>query len=133
MTPFDQYNQSSGQPYLRPATGYIDESQRAALAAALRQGPMQAQQRSSKSPISPEMANKFADWALGLGKEGLPNSSQNVGVNAVTPDFQSGNYGAPTMNMTGAGSITPNFNSTNNFQTPMMQQGFNPSMFKGIY
>ena len=29
------------QSYLRPATGYIDESQRAALAAALRQGPSQ--------------------------------------------------------------------------------------------
>ena len=134
MTPYDQYNQGGQQPYLRPATGNIDESQRAALASALRQGPMQAQVRQpSKSPITQEMADKFVDWAKGFGKEGLPNSSQNLGINAITPDFQSGNYGAPTMNMTGADAITPNFNSINSMQAPAMQQGFNPSMFKGIF
>ena len=124
MTPYDQFNQGGQQPYLRPATGNIDESQRAALAAALRQGPMQAQTRQpSKSPITQEMADKFVDWAKGFGKEGLPNSSQNLGINAITPDFQSGNYGAPTMNMTGADAITPNFNSINNMQAPAMEQG----------
>ena len=41
MTPYDQFNQGGQQPYLRPATGNIDESQRAALAAALRQGTSQ--------------------------------------------------------------------------------------------
>ena len=134
MTPYDQYNQGGQQPYLRPATGNIDESQRAALAAALRQGPMQAQVRQpSKSPISQEMANKIVDWAKGFGKEGLPNSYENNSINAITPDFQSGNYNAPTMNMTGANTISPNFNSINSMQAPAMQQGFNPSMFKGIF
>ena len=117
--------------WLKPAT-YSGDEQQQRLAALLRQGPMQAHQRESKSPITQEMADKMVDWAKGFGKEGLPNTSKNSMTNAVTPDFQSGNYGAPTMNMTGANSITPSF-QTGNFQSPEMMQGFNPSMFKGMF
>ena len=110
--------------------GGTDQQQR--LAALLRQGPMQAQQYSSKNPLDEKSAKKIVDWAKGFGQDGLPNSSQNASLNALTPDFQSGNYGAPDMNMMGANNITPSFQSAN-FQTPEMAQGFNPSMFKGIF
>lgn len=117
--------------YLKPVMmGNTDQQQR--LAALLRQGPMQAQQRDSKSPIDAKSAQKIVDWMGSFNQSGLPNSSQNAGLNALTPDFQSGNYGAPSMNMTGANNITPSFQSAN-FQTPTMSQGFNPSMFKGIF
>lgn len=111
----------------------IDADQAARLAQLLRQGPMQGQQRSTQNPLTPEMASKIVDFASGLGGSGLPNSSQNAGINAITPDFQSGNYGAPAMNMTGAGNITPSFQSANFMPESGMMQGFNPAMFKGIF
>lgn len=101
------------QEWLKPATT-VGNDQQSRLAAMLRQGPMQGQQHQSKSPITQEMADKMVDWMKGFGKEGLPNTSQNSMTNAVTPDFQSGNYGAPTMNMTGANSIQPNFQTQQN-------------------
>ena len=132
FTPYDQYNQNPNQQYMRPAGRTIDETQRSALAAALRQGPMQAQQYHSSSPISPEMAMKIVGMANNWGQNGIPNGSQNEMINSITPDFASANYGAPTMNMTGANNITPNFRSMN-FQSPAMEQGFNPAMFGGMF
>lgn len=119
------------QEWLKPAT-YSGDEQQQRLAALLRQGPTQAQQHQSKSPITQEMADKMVDWAKGFGKEGLPNTSQNSMTNAVTPDFQSMNMQAPSMNMAGANQLTPQF-QTANFQTPSSMQGFNPSMFQGMF
>ena len=141
FNPYDLYSQdprnqvfgAGSVPYQTQPPVFDNSEQRQRFADLLRQGYQQPEQKGApESPIDPKTAKGIVDWAKGFGGQGLPNSSQNVGINAFTPDFQSGYYGAPTMNMTGANSITPSF-QTGNFQSPEMMQGFNPSMFSGMF
>ena len=141
FNPYDLYSQdprnqvfgAGSVPYQIQPPVFDDSEQRQRFADLLRQGYQHPQQKDATgSPIDAKTAKGIVDWVGGLGGQGLPNSSQNAMTNAITPDFQSGNYGAPTMNMTGANSITPSF-QTDNFQSPEMMQGFNPSMFKGMF
>ena len=142
FNPYDLYGQdprnqvfgAGSVPYQTSPALFDDSEQRQSFADLLRQGNQQPQQQGSAgSPIDAKTAKGVVDWMGSFGGSGLPNSSQNAMTNAVTPNFQSGNYGAPDMTMTGANQITPSF-QTANFQSPeMMQQGFNPSMFKGMF
>ena len=140
FNPYDLYNQdprnqvfgAGSVPYQIQPPVFDDSEQRQRLADALRKGPMQPQNYGGQSPVSQETADAMMGKVKSLFGDALPNTSQNAMTNAITPDFQSGNYGAPTMNMTGANSITPSF-QTGNFQSPEMMQVFNPSMFKGMF
>jgi len=133
FNPYDLYNQNPSASYQSTPAVFDNSEQRQRFADLLRQGSQQPQQQGAAgSPIDAKTAKGLVDWMGGLGGQALPNSSQNAMINAVAPDFQSGSYGAPAMNMTGANQITPSFQASS-FQSPEMMQGFNPSMFNGIF
>ena len=135
FNPYDLYNQDPNAVY-QTAPNVFQGQDPARLAEILRSGSTPQ----TSSPLSGMDADTFKklgkagrSWFDNLGGQALPNSSQNAMTNAITPDFQSGSYGAPTMNMTGAENITPNFGSFNKLPSAPVEQGFNPSMFKGMF
>ena len=113
FNPYDLYNQNPNAVY-QTAPNVFQTQDPARLAEILRSGSTPQ----TSSPLSgmdasalQKLGKAGREWFDNLGGQALPNSSQNAMTNAITPDFQSANYSAPTMNMTGAENITPNFSS----------------------
>lgn len=121
FNPYDLYSQDprnqvfgAGSVPYQITPNVFEGQDPARLAEILRSGSVPQ----TSSPLSGMDTDTFKklgkagrSWFDNLGAQALPNSSQNAMTNAITPDFQSANYSAPTMNMTGAENITPNFSS----------------------
>jgi hypothetical protein len=136
FNPYDQYNQNPTPiPYMQPSAGILDTSdQTQRMADLLRQGYQQPQQQGGGNNDGLNSLAKLAGTKLaGMGGNALPQNSMDAMTNSITPNFQSMNMQAPTMNMTGAGALTPSFSAMPQTVAPEMMSGFNPSMFAGMF